>query len=522
MPLARVAGKIFNRGHMITEIAAVELIKGIEHRFVDAAPPEPQASAYVDRVRDGRKPYEVTPESIAIIDVEGPLVNKAGWMEAACGMSSYKQIEYNLTDAITDGRIRGVLMRFDSPGGECSGAFELAQKIYQARAAKPIYAVCDANAFSAACLLATACERVFMPITGGIGSIGVIAQMFNQAEFDAKMGLKFITLYAGARKADFNPHEPTTKEAVAGLQSEIDRLYGMFCESVAQFRGMTVAAVKKTEAGLFWGPGGIEAGLADEVGGEEEALDALLMAIEANPAPVTGRLRAASTAPATAGVDVQKNRIEVESANIAHAAITTAKIQNLAITNATIANNAITEQTISGEAASAQPNPEAVAEGVIEPKGEPIMENETADAKTTAANNETEAVIRDAETKLAPAKSPDATADDVVQLLSIAGMPEKAMEVLTLMRDQKMTVKDLQAHVMGLKAATETQGIKSHLPAATGTTLALYQRAEADAERMAAERGISREAALDKVLAANPKAYEAYLAAHPQQCAART
>lgn len=219
-----------------------------------------------------RKPYEVTPDGIAIINVMGTLVRRSSGMDALSGLSSYAQIESEFIDAATEPAIRAILLDVDSPGGEAGGVFDLASQIFQARSLKPVWAVANDSAFSAAYALAGAAERVYVTQTGGVGSIGVIAVHLDVSAFDAKEGLKYTTVFAGDRKADFSQHEPLSKDARATLQDEIDRLYDIFTASVAQNRGMKQEAVKKTEAGLFFGNNAVSAGLADKVGTFADAL----------------------------------------------------------------------------------------------------------------------------------------------------------------------------------------------------------------------------------------------------------
>jgi ClpP class serine protease len=85
------------------------------------------------------------------------------------------------------------------------------------------------------------------------------------SEANKKYGLKYTTIFKGARKNDLNPHEPLATEAFAGLSDELDRLYEMFVELVARGRRLSVDAIKATEAGIFYGENAVKAGLADKI-----------------------------------------------------------------------------------------------------------------------------------------------------------------------------------------------------------------------------------------------------------------
>lgn len=209
---------------------------------------------------------------IAVIPVHGTLVRRALGVEAASGMISYGEIAATIDAAVADPAITGILLDVDSPGGEAGGVFELGQRIRAANALKPVWAVANDSAFSAAYAIACSASRVFVTGTAGVGSIGVIAMHVDQTVRDAKDGYRYTAITAGARKNDFSPHEVLTSDAHAGLQAEVSRLYDLFVAHVAQMRGIAPALIRDTEAGLFFGPAAVASGLADAQGSLESAL----------------------------------------------------------------------------------------------------------------------------------------------------------------------------------------------------------------------------------------------------------
>ena len=77
--------------------------------------------------------------------------------------------------------------------------------------------------------------------------------------------MKYTSIYAGARKNDLSPHEEISAEALGDVQSKVDSVYDLFVETVARNRNINLNDVKATEAGIFLGEEGLEAGLADQV-----------------------------------------------------------------------------------------------------------------------------------------------------------------------------------------------------------------------------------------------------------------
>lgn len=213
--------------------------------------------------------------NIAVISVSGTLVRRAAAVDAASGLTSYSAISAQLAQAVRDPAVNAILLDIDSPGGEAGGAFDLADQIVGARQVKPIWAVANDDAFSAAYAIASAATRVYVTRTGGVGSVGVIALHVDQSQRDAMNGLRYTAVYAGDRKNDMSPHAPLSTDAAQALQAEVDRLYGLFVSTVAANRNLSVQDVQDTEAGLYFAQDAIDAGLADVVGTLDDALIAL-------------------------------------------------------------------------------------------------------------------------------------------------------------------------------------------------------------------------------------------------------
>ena len=203
------------------------------------------------------------PPGMAVIPVHGTLVRRSLGMEAASGLTSYGEISAMLDAALSDPSVTGILLDVDSPGGEAGGVFELAGRVRAVDAVKPVWSIASDSAFSAAYAIASAASRVYVTQTAGVGSIGVIAMHVDQSARDAQEGYRYTAITAGDQKNDFSPHQPLDKEASARLQAEVDRLYGIFVDHVAVMRNLEPRFVRSTQAGLYFGPDAVTAGLAD-------------------------------------------------------------------------------------------------------------------------------------------------------------------------------------------------------------------------------------------------------------------
>ncbi len=227
---------------------------------------------------------------IAVIPIHGTLVRRTVGLEAESGLTSYASLAAQLDAALASAEVAAILLDIDSPGGESSGVFDLADRIRAATQVKPVWAVANDMAFSAAYALASAASKVFVSRTGGVGSIGVIAMHVDQSVKDAQDGVRYTAVFAGDRKNDLNPHQPISDQAYAQLQAEVNRIYDLFVETVARHRGLEASAVRDTEAGLFFGQAAVGIGLADAIGTFDDALAQLLESL--SPSPVVSALGA--------------------------------------------------------------------------------------------------------------------------------------------------------------------------------------------------------------------------------------
>jgi len=225
-----------------------------------------------------RQPGAAVVPAVAIIPVHDSLVHRHSMMQSHSGMTSYLYVRNIFRKALASDEITAIILHIDSPGGEVAGCRELAEEIFAARGSKPIYAAVDEHAFSAAYYLASATDQIFVPKSGGVGSIGVIAKHFDQSKYNEKEGVVVTTIYAGARKNDLSPHEPLSDEAYAAVKEIVDGAHELFTGDVARYRGATKQHIKGMESALYWGEKAIEAGLADQIGSLDDAIAAALSA----------------------------------------------------------------------------------------------------------------------------------------------------------------------------------------------------------------------------------------------------
>lgn len=263
--------------------------------------PERRAGALslFDAAERAAPQYTLAEGGIAVVPVLGPLVTRGDWLTAFLGAMSYGEVAGAIAAAFSDPSARAVLLEVDSPGGEVGGLFDLADQIaaLRAEASKPLWAVARESALSAAYAIASTADRVYVTRTGEVGSVGVVAAHLDESGADAMAGYKWTLIHAGARKTDGNPHEPLSSQAFAAIQAGVDTLHAELVGLVAKNRGMTPDAVRATEAAIYRGQRGVEAGLADHLGTLDQALADLAAALDP-PRPTANPPRHTRTADA--------------------------------------------------------------------------------------------------------------------------------------------------------------------------------------------------------------------------------
>lgn len=236
-------------------------------------------------------------DGIALVDVSGPLVAQ-GWgysdWDGSFWVNGYDTLAETFAEVAADDRVKAVFVHFSTPGGVADpGLPALANQIRAMRAdagGKPVWGWCDMAA-SAGYWIASACDRLFAPGLGYVGSIGAVAMHCDQSGALEKDGFKVTYIQFGAKKTDGSPNRPLSEGAAADWQAEIDEMGAQIVAGVVAGRpGLTEKAVLDTQAGCFLAQmadpsrSGLALGLVDAIA-DEAAAFAALRALISDPSP---------------------------------------------------------------------------------------------------------------------------------------------------------------------------------------------------------------------------------------------
>jgi ClpP class serine protease len=314
----QIAQRVFNTPLMVDPAKALAFLTGLgpritgreismdglevtdEDRTIATLPA--RASLFGDDLtnrpaRNGSQPFAMV-DGIAVIEIAGTLVHRGAWIGQSSGLTSYEGIAAQLQAALGDPAIRGIALDIDSFGGEVAGAFDLADRIRAARQIKPVQAFVADHALSAAYALASQADRIILPRTGAVGSIGVVAMHSDMSGALDQQGISVTLIHAGARKVDANPYQPLPEAVRERIAGELEDLRQLFAETVAEGRGhrLDTSRALGTEAAVFRGEAAVFAGLADEVADPVTAFRAFAAAPRGKSTP-RGKGPMMTTAP---------------------------------------------------------------------------------------------------------------------------------------------------------------------------------------------------------------------------------
>ncbi len=219
------------------------------------------------RIHGASRPPERTVNSVAVLPLFGTIFPRANMMTDMSGATSAERFGAMFDQLVSDPNIGAIVLDVNSPGGQAGGIPEVSQKIYQARGSKPIVAVANHLAASAAYWIATAADELIVTPSGEVGSIGVFSVHEDISKALDNDGIKVSLMSAGKFKVEGNPYEPLADEARAFFQSRVNETYESFVSNVARNRGVTPDQVKGGfgEGRVVNAQAAVRLGMADRV-----------------------------------------------------------------------------------------------------------------------------------------------------------------------------------------------------------------------------------------------------------------
>ena len=182
--------------------------------------------------------------SVAVLPVYGVISQRMDMLSDFSGGTSTDRLGKEFDALVADSSVGSIVLDIDSPGGSYYGTPELARKIFDARGTKPIIAVANSLAASAAYWIGSAADEIVVTPSGDVGSVGVLAVHYDQSAFNESVGVKPTYVTYGVNKAEFNQDSPLSPESLQELQRRVDEAGESFVLAVAKHRGVSKSVVQ--------------------------------------------------------------------------------------------------------------------------------------------------------------------------------------------------------------------------------------------------------------------------------------
>jgi protease-4 len=210
---------------------------------------------------EGVNTQNVTTPHTAVIEIKGEIASGAE--------ASAELVVASARAAFEDEGALAVVLLINSPGGSPVQAGIINDEIKRLKALheKPVYAVVEESAASAAYYIAVSADKIFVDKASIVGSIGVLMDGFGFTGLMDKLGVERRLMTAGENKGFLDPFSPQTETQRVFAQAMLDQIHQQFIAVVKEGRGERLKETPETFSGLFWsGQQAVEIGLADQLG----------------------------------------------------------------------------------------------------------------------------------------------------------------------------------------------------------------------------------------------------------------
>lgn len=207
--------------------------------------------------------------NIAVLYATGEIVDGA-----STGIN-YQKLVPIITQLADDDKIKGLVLRVNSPGGSAFGSDQIGEALdYFQSKKKPLAVSMGDYAASGGYWISCGADRIFadpLTITGSIGIFGLIPNVKGLSD---KLGINPQSVSTNPA-ADFPTlFTPMDEKQLSIMQKYVETGYDRFIKRVATGRKMTEAKVRQIAEGRVWNAmKAKEIGLVDELGSLKDAIE---------------------------------------------------------------------------------------------------------------------------------------------------------------------------------------------------------------------------------------------------------
>ncbi|GAB3061097.1 signal peptide peptidase SppA [Virgibacillus ainsalahensis] len=211
---------------------------------------------------------------IAVLNLDG-VIQDTTTGAFSTGAYNHERFLEMIEEAGKDRNVSGIILRVNTPGGGVVESAEIHDKIVEVQEEyeKPVYISMGNTAASGGYYIAAPANKIVAHPATLTGSIGVIMESINFAEFADDLGVDFNTITSGEFKDIMSASREMTDEERDILQTMIDDMYGDFVDVIAEGREMSEDRVRELGDGrVYTGSQAHELDLVDELGSLDDTI----------------------------------------------------------------------------------------------------------------------------------------------------------------------------------------------------------------------------------------------------------
>ena len=213
---------------------------------------------------------KVKDESIAILHLSGTIIDgtKASGGNMVSG-PTVKQIE----KLIDEDKIKGVVVRINSPGGSATASEAIRQALVKLTKAKPTV-ISMGNVAASGGYWITCIDAPVYAERGTItGSIGVFSMKLSLGSLMRRIGVHLESISLDEAANAFAMDRPWSDQEVGMVQESIDMVYDKFLRLASKARGIDIDRLQDLAGGRVWsGEQAKRLKLVDSIGGVDDCL----------------------------------------------------------------------------------------------------------------------------------------------------------------------------------------------------------------------------------------------------------
>ncbi|MEN6311308.1 MAG: signal peptide peptidase SppA, partial [Acidobacteriota bacterium] len=213
---------------------------------------------------------------VLMIDVDGVISTEIDTGLFSREKNAVSRVYERLERAARDPRIKAVVLRLDTPGGEITASDMIYHEVlkFKERTKKPVVGLMMGIAASGGYYIASACDHIIAHPTTLTGSIGVISIFPDFGDLMAKIGIKVNVIKSAEAKDSGSPFRDMTAEEKKLFQAIIDEYYQDFLNVVAANRGERITPDELrtiADGRVYTAPQALRLKLIDAVGYFDDA-----------------------------------------------------------------------------------------------------------------------------------------------------------------------------------------------------------------------------------------------------------